>query len=134
MARFERRSSAKPGGRREPRGGPRSSGRNTGKRDTGRRDSERPVRRNSGRFERRSSSRFSGRSSDRQEKTKVTCSSCGAECEVPFKPTSNKPVYCDDCFKKNSGKKSNNYSSNYSSEFAEMNRKLDKIMKVLKIN
>ena len=32
------------------------------------------------------------------EKTRVTCDSCGSKCEVPFKPTSNKPVYCDDCF------------------------------------
>jgi CxxC-x17-CxxC domain-containing protein len=28
----------------------------------------------------------------------VTCSSCGREAEVPFRPTSGKPVYCRDCF------------------------------------
>jgi len=32
---------------------------------------------------------------------KATCSDCGAECEVPFKPTEGKPVRCQDCFKKN---------------------------------
>ncbi len=28
----------------------------------------------------------------------ATCSSCGKETEVPFRPTSGKPVYCSDCF------------------------------------
>ena len=32
---------------------------------------------------------------------KATCSDCGQECEVPFKPTEGKPVRCNDCFKKN---------------------------------
>jgi CxxC-x17-CxxC domain-containing protein len=26
------------------------------------------------------------------------CSECGKTCEVPFKPTGEKPVYCSDCF------------------------------------
>ncbi|MCX6776134.1 MAG: DNA-directed RNA polymerase [Candidatus Micrarchaeota archaeon] len=26
--------------------------------------------------------------------------SCGAECEVPFKPTEGRPVYCRDCWQK----------------------------------
>ena len=34
------------------------------------------------------------------EMTKVTCSSCGIICEVPFKPRSSKPLFCDSCFKK----------------------------------
>jgi CxxC-x17-CxxC domain-containing protein len=28
----------------------------------------------------------------------VTCSSCGRDAQVPFRPTSGKPVYCNDCF------------------------------------
>ncbi len=28
----------------------------------------------------------------------ATCSSCGREAKVPFRPTSGKPVYCNDCF------------------------------------
>jgi CxxC-x17-CxxC domain-containing protein len=28
----------------------------------------------------------------------ATCSSCGREAQVPFRPTSGKPVYCNDCF------------------------------------
>ncbi len=28
----------------------------------------------------------------------ATCSSCGKDAQVPFRPTSGKPVYCSDCF------------------------------------
>ena len=28
----------------------------------------------------------------------AVCSSCGKPCEVPFRPTGDKPVYCRDCF------------------------------------
>jgi len=28
------------------------------------------------------------------------CSECGRDCEVPFKPTEGKPVYCKECFMK----------------------------------
>ena len=38
--------------------------------------------------------------SDRQ-KYQAVCSACGKSCEVPFRPSGNKPVYCDDCFSKN---------------------------------
>lgn len=42
------------------------------------------------------------RSRDR-EMFRTTCSNCGKECEVPFKPTGSKPVFCSDCFEKNGG-------------------------------
>jgi len=32
-----------------------------------------------------------------REMTKVTCSDCGVETEVPFKPTEGRPVYCREC-------------------------------------
>ena len=35
-----------------------------------------------------------------REMHKATCSECGNECEVPFKPTEGKPVYCRDCYSK----------------------------------
>lgn len=35
-----------------------------------------------------------------REMHKATCSDCKNECEVPFKPTEGKPVYCQDCFAK----------------------------------
>ena len=28
------------------------------------------------------------------------CSECGKQCEVPFKPTEGKPVYCRECHAK----------------------------------
>ncbi|HLF55135.1 MAG TPA: CxxC-x17-CxxC domain-containing protein [Candidatus Nanoarchaeia archaeon] len=30
----------------------------------------------------------------------ATCSDCGAQTKVPFKPTEGKPVYCRDCYSK----------------------------------
>ncbi|HLD05808.1 MAG TPA: CxxC-x17-CxxC domain-containing protein [Candidatus Nanoarchaeia archaeon] len=38
-----------------------------------------------------------------REMHKATCSDCGKECEVPFKPSSGpdgnpRPVYCRDCY------------------------------------
>ncbi|MAG16327.1 DNA-directed RNA polymerase [Candidatus Woesearchaeota archaeon] len=30
----------------------------------------------------------------------ATCTECGKDCEVPFKPTEGKPVYCKDCYMK----------------------------------
>ena len=35
-----------------------------------------------------------------REMHKATCAECKAECEVPFKPNGEKPVYCRDCFNK----------------------------------
>jgi len=35
-----------------------------------------------------------------REMHKATCSECGNECEVPFKPHEGKPVYCRDCYSK----------------------------------
>lgn len=29
---------------------------------------------------------------------KATCSHCGKPCEVPFRPSGDKPVYCKECF------------------------------------
>ena len=38
-------------------------------------------------------------SSGPREMHKAKCSECGKDCEVPFKPTEGKPVYCRDCFR-----------------------------------
>jgi CxxC-x17-CxxC domain-containing protein len=39
-----------------------------------------------------------GSSRGPREMFTATCSSCGKEASVPFRPTSGKPVYCSDCF------------------------------------
>jgi len=31
---------------------------------------------------------------------KAICADCKKECEVPFKPREDRPVYCRDCFSK----------------------------------
>ena len=33
-----------------------------------------------------------------REMHKATCGDCGNECEIPFEPRNDKPVYCNDCF------------------------------------
>jgi len=48
----------------------------------------------------RSGGRSFGGSFGPREMHKATCSDCGKECEVPFKPTEGKPVYCRDCYQK----------------------------------
>ena len=46
---------------------------------------------------------------DRSEvSTTVTCSDCSVECTVPFVPRTNKPIYCNDCFRKNKSDDSSN--------------------------
>jgi len=35
-----------------------------------------------------------------REMHKVVCSECKQECEVPFKPSGDRPVFCRDCFQK----------------------------------
>jgi CxxC-x17-CxxC domain-containing protein len=32
---------------------------------------------------------------------KSVCGDCGKECEVPFRPTGDRPVYCAECWAKN---------------------------------
>jgi CxxC-x17-CxxC domain-containing protein len=39
-------------------------------------------------------------SRDPRQMYTAVCSSCGGEAQVPFQPTSGKPVYCRDCFAK----------------------------------
>ncbi len=35
-----------------------------------------------------------------REMHKATCADCKQDCEVPFKPTEGKPVYCKECYSK----------------------------------
>jgi len=74
--------------------------------------SEKPFDRGSGgrsnRFDRgRRDNRRGGRNF-----TTATCAKCGKECQVPFKPTGGRPVYCSDCFEKQSGGGSSNRKRN----------------------
>jgi len=39
----------------------------------------------------------------RSQMHEAICAECGQKCEVPFKPTGDKPVYCTNCFAKKQG-------------------------------
>jgi len=45
---------------------------------------------------------FGGRDS-RPKMHDATCNKCGKRCQVPFRPTGERPVYCSDCFEKERG-------------------------------
>ena len=38
-----------------------------------------------------------------REKHKAVCAECGKECEVPFKTTEGRDVFCRECFMKKKG-------------------------------
>ncbi|MEE9315913.1 MAG: CxxC-x17-CxxC domain-containing protein [bacterium] len=42
--------------------------------------------------------------------TKAICADCNKECEIPFKPSGDRPVYCRECFPKH--KKGNLFRAN----------------------
>ena len=42
---------------------------------------------------------YGQRSSAPREMFDATCSNCGKDARVPFRPTNGKPVYCSDCFR-----------------------------------
>ena len=39
----------------------------------------------------------------RPEMYNAVCSECGKKCQVPFKPSGDKPIYCSECFERKSG-------------------------------
>lgn len=93
----------------------------------------RPDRRGGGdRFERRRDDR--GGDFEDREMFQAVCDECSSKCEVPFKPSGDKPVYCSNCFKKTSnrdGDKSQSRGGGNSDDFAALNNKLDHVLKVL---
>ena len=81
-----------------------------------------------------------GRGGDR-EMFSATCSNCGKECQVPFRPTNGKPVYCSDCFEKmgNRSDRPSNDRPRFNDrpqaqggpDLGAINAKLDKILAIL---
>jgi len=67
----------------------------------------------------------------------ATCDTCGKRFQLPFRPTGEKPVYCNDCFDKEGGSTSSISRSvsaptnQYKEQFEALNSKLDKILKIL---
>ncbi len=59
---------------------------------------------------------------DRGESTTVTCADCGTQCQVPFVPRTDKPVYCSDCFRQNKPQDSRDDRNSRSSYRRESSR------------
>lgn len=75
--------------------------------------------------------------SDKPEMYDAVCDECGKDCKVPFSPSSDKPIYCSDCFEKRGGGNSSSRRSdqsgknNYKDEFEGIHKRLDQIMAIL---
>lgn len=76
--------------------------------------------------ERRNGGRFSGRSSGRPSMHKAVCSACGRDCEVPFKPTGDKPVFCNECFRSKRNAEPRRFSGKDSGRFSPGDKKMYK--------
>lgn len=77
----------------------------------------------------------------------ATCDKCQQSCEVPFRPTQGKPVFCSNCFDRNrnsdaprfenrSFDRPSNFEnkqpvSDHKEQFEQLNNKLDKILMML---
>lgn len=71
----------------------------------------------------------------------AVCDNCGKDCQVPFRPTSGKPIFCNSCFENNRGSYSKRFDSRnrepfpsqpqYKEQFEQLNDKLDKILIML---
>ncbi|MBN2884323.1 hypothetical protein JXE04_00105 [Patescibacteria group bacterium] len=64
---------------------------------------------------------------------KAVCQECHQECEVPFRPTAGKPIFCSDCFRgSDSAPKGSKVSGAMSNDqLNSLNAKLDKIIALL---
>ncbi|MFA6553716.1 MAG: CxxC-x17-CxxC domain-containing protein [Patescibacteria group bacterium] len=66
----------------------------------------------------------------------ATCDECGNPCEVPFRPTDGKPVYCKSCFENKGAHKKQGESApakHGPDQFAALHAKLDKILSALAV-
>lgn len=75
----------------------------------------------------------------------ATCSKCGKDCEVPFRPTGDKPVFCRDCFRENGGGEARRpeersfsrpqsapaQNNEYKAQLDALTTKVDKILEIL---
>jgi CxxC-x17-CxxC domain-containing protein len=89
--------------------------------------------------DRRDDRRSGGRSFDRErpEMFKAICADCGASCEVPFKPSGDKPVYCSNCFTKKGESGSAPRHESHGSSNSKLEEKIEaihaKVEKILKL-
>jgi CxxC-x17-CxxC domain-containing protein len=89
---------------------------------------------------------FAGRGHDKPVMHQAVCSKCGKDCEVPFRPSGDKPVLCRDCFRAEGGGQNRFERRSFerpappvrlpdprplTKELEKVNEKLDKILKLL---
>lgn len=92
---------------------------------------------------------FGDRNDGPREMFDAVCDNCGKTCQVPFRPTTGKPVYCSDCFEKMGGREGRDSGrsdrprfedraprapredNQNKSQFDSLNAKLDKIISLL---
>ena len=78
---------------------------------------------------------FNRRGSGPRQMFKAVCDECGKDCEVPFKPSGDKPIYCSECFKSKSGRGFNRSGGNgeqmsqIMEKLEEISQKLDELAK-----
>ncbi|MBT4937330.1 hypothetical protein HON22_05425, partial [Candidatus Peregrinibacteria bacterium] len=65
------------------------------------------------------SERYEDRNQGGPEMHRTTCSDCGCSCEVPFKPTNGKPVYCSDCFRRDDSGYDNSYGNRAKNNYGD---------------
>ena len=88
---------------------------------------------------RRGGGDFRRRDSGRREMHKAVCDKCGKDCEVPFRPSGEKPIYCSDCFEGKDGgssrrpgrRSSGGSDKQLLEQVGSLNTKLDRILKAL---
>lgn len=87
------------------------------------------------------------RGSGSRQMHKAVCDECGQNCEVPFKPSGDKPIYCSNCFESKGGGSSNrsggrrsggsgsgrqdNTNKQLLEQVTSLNKKLDRILTVI---
>lgn len=81
-------------------------------------------------FSRSSNKRFDRPSFGDRQMFQATCAKCGKKCEVPFRPTGDKPIYCNDCFDKGGAAKSRP-GDRSGDQLASINAKLDRLIAAL---
>ena len=68
------------------------------------------------------------------EMYQAICDNCGKKCEVPFRPSSGKPIYCNDCFggkRESRSHDSRPSQPQYNEQFEALDKKLDQILAIL---
>ncbi|HBR80767.1 MAG: hypothetical protein UX09_C0040G0010 [Candidatus Uhrbacteria bacterium GW2011_GWE2_45_35] len=66
----------------------------------------------------------------------ATCTKCGADCQVPFRPTGDKEIFCNDCFSevkrdRPAPSRGGRDSGDMANEIKMLNEKMDKLIKLL---